>query len=290
MTLFLVIDLPNLSRSLHSVLYPRESARTAALEERITRTIGRYAIGAVVIATIAGTVQGTAAWILGVPFALALGIVAGLLGLIPQVGATLAAVVLSLVALTQGVLPAVIMLTVCIVYQQVENYVLQPTIQGRAADISGFFVIASVIVGAALLGVVGALIAVPLTASAQIVVRELTAERRAAVALAHAATAPAGGVTLLPRARPSRRCCRGSPRTRPAARRRAARRVAQPSGRLLERALERLVGERLDLAAVVADQVVMVVCRPGEGSKRATPSPTSTRWTRRSSASVSRTR
>ena len=117
------------------------------LEERITRTIGRYAIGAVVIATIAGTVQGTAAWIIGVPFALALGIVAGLLGLIPQVGATLAAVVLSLVALTQGVPQALIMLIVCIGYQQVENYVLQPTIQGRAADISGFFVIASVIVG-----------------------------------------------------------------------------------------------------------------------------------------------
>jgi len=188
MTLFLVIDLPNLSRSLHSVLYPRESARTALLEERITRTIGRYAIGAVVIAGIAGTVQGTAAWLLGVPFALALGILAGLLGLIPQVGATIAAVLLSLVALTQGVPQALIMLAVCIGYQQVENYVLQPTIQGRAADISGFFVIASVIVGAALLGVVGALIAVPLTASAQIVVRELTAARRAAVAEAHAAT------------------------------------------------------------------------------------------------------
>lgn len=187
MTLFLVIDLPNLSRSLHSVLYPRTSARTALLEERITRTIGRYAIGAVVIAAIAGTVQGTAAWLLGVPFALALGILAGLLGLIPQVGATIAAVLLSLVALTQGVPQALIMLAVCIGYQQVENYVLQPTIQGRAADISGFFVIASVIVGAALLGVVGALIAVPLTASAQIVVRELTAERRAAVADAHTA-------------------------------------------------------------------------------------------------------
>src|SRR6188472_2452349 len=185
MTLFLVIDLPNLSRSLHSVLFPRASARTAVLEDRITRTIGRYALGAVAIATIAGTIQGTAAWLLGVPFALALGIIAGLLGLIPQVGATLAAVVLSLVALTQGVPQALIMLTVCIVYQQVENYVLQPTIQGRAADISGFFVIAS--------GVVGALIAVPLTASAQIVVRELTAERRGAVGLAHAATAPAGG-------------------------------------------------------------------------------------------------
>ena len=195
MTLFLVIDLPNLSRSLHSVLFPRNSSRVEMLEERITRTIGRYALGAVAIAGIAGTVQGTAAWLLGVPFALALGIVAGMLGLIPQVGATLAAVVLSLVALTQGIPQALIMLAVCIGYQQVENYVLQPTIQGRAAEISGFFVIASVIVGAALLGVVGALIAVPLVASAQIVIRELTAERRAAVALAHAAVpgSPAAG-------------------------------------------------------------------------------------------------
>lgn len=187
MTLFLVIDLPNLSRSLHSVLYPRASERMALLEDRITRTIGRYALGAVTIATIAGTIQGTAAWLIGVPLALALGIIAGLLGLIPQVGATLAAVVLSLVALTQGIPEALIMLVVCVGYQQFENYVLQPTIQGRAADISGFFVIASVIVGAALLGVVGALIAVPLVASAQIVIRELTAERRASVAKAHTA-------------------------------------------------------------------------------------------------------
>ena len=85
------------------------------------------------------------------------------------------------------------MLAVCIGYQQFENYVLQPTIQGRAAEISGFFVIASVVVGAALLGVVGALIAVPLTASAQIVVRELTAERRERVALAHGGTPPDDG-------------------------------------------------------------------------------------------------
>jgi predicted PurR-regulated permease PerM len=187
MTLFLVIELPNLSRSLHSVLFPGESARVGLLEDRITRTIGRYALGAIAIAMIAGTVQGTAAWLLGVPFALALGIIAGLLGLIPQVGATIAAIVLSLVALTQGVPQALIMLVVCVAYQQVENYVLQPTIQGRAAEISGFFVIASVIVGASLLGIVGALLAVPLVASAQIVIRELTAERRAAVARAHAA-------------------------------------------------------------------------------------------------------
>ena len=181
MTLFLLVDLPNLSAAVRSLLFPSSALRVEVMQEKITATIGRYAIGAIVIATIAGTVQGTSAWLLGAPFALALGIIAGLLGLIPQVGATIAAVVLSLVTLTVGVPQGLAMLLICIVYQQLENVLLQPTIQGRAAEISGFFVIASVVVGAALLGVVGALIAVPLTASVQIVLRELTAERRAAV-------------------------------------------------------------------------------------------------------------
>jgi predicted PurR-regulated permease PerM len=186
MTLFLLVDLPNLSGALRSLVFPDNANRLEQLQERITATIGRYAIGAVLIAGIAGTVQGTAAWALGAPFALALGIIAGLLGLIPQVGATIAAVVLSLVTLTVGLPQGLAMLAICIGYQQVENVLLQPTIQGRAAEISGFFVIASVVVGAALLGVVGALIAVPLTASAQIVVRELSASRREAVAAAWA--------------------------------------------------------------------------------------------------------
>lgn len=198
MTLFLVIDLPKLSESLRSVMYPATSDRVGRLEHAITRTIGRYALGAVAIATIAGAVQGTTAMLLGAPFALALGIIAGLLGLIPQVGATIAAVVLSLVTVTVGWPQALIMLGVCVGYQQVENYVLQPTIQGRAADISGFFVIASVVVGAELLGVVGALIAVPIAASIQIVVRELTADRRAAVEAAWRAVPPG-----TPAARPS---------------------------------------------------------------------------------------
>ena len=189
MTLFLVIDLPKLSAAIRSVMFPDTADRIERLEHGITRTVGRYALGAVLIATIAGTVQGTAAYLLGAPFALALGIIAGLLGLIPQVGATLAAIILSLVTLTVGWPQALVMLGVCLLYQQVENYVLQPTIQGRAADVSGFVVIASVVLGAALLGVVGALIAVPVAASIQIVVRELTADRRAAVLRAREAAA-----------------------------------------------------------------------------------------------------
>jgi putative heme transporter len=84
------------------------------------------------------------------------------------------------------------MLAIVLVYQQFENYVLQPTILGRAADVSGFLVIASVLVFGTLLGVVGAIIAVPIVASIQIVVRELTTKRRAAMAELRAAS-DAGG-------------------------------------------------------------------------------------------------
>jgi putative heme transporter len=75
-----------------------------------------------------------------------------------------------------------------LVYQQVENYMLQPWILGRAADLSGFLVIVSVLIFGTLLGVVGAIIAVPIVASIQIVLREVTAKRRAAMAELRAAS------------------------------------------------------------------------------------------------------
>jgi predicted PurR-regulated permease PerM len=111
-----------------------------------------------------------------------MGVIAGLLDLIPMIGATIAGAILVLATLTQGLTPAVIMLIIVLVYQQFENYVLQPTILGKAADVSGFFVIVSVMIFGALLGVIGAIIAVPIIASIQIVVKELTADRRAAMA------------------------------------------------------------------------------------------------------------
>jgi predicted PurR-regulated permease PerM len=121
-----------------------------------------------------------------------MGIVAGLLDMIPMIGATLAGTILVLATLTQGLTPALIMLAIVLVYQQFENYVLQPTILGKAADVSGFTVIASVMVFGALFGVVGAIIAVPIAASIQIAVQELTADRRARMAALRDA-APADG-------------------------------------------------------------------------------------------------
>ena len=187
LTLFLLCDLPQFSDSIEGMLFPESAGRYHRLREQITTTISRYAVGAVAIGTIAGTVMGLTAWAVGAPYPLALGLIAGLLDLIPQIGATIAGIILTLVTLPQGVPQALIMVAVVLIYQQTENYVLQPTIQGKAAAISGFLVIASVLVFGSLLGVVGALFAVPFTAATQIVLRELTADRRARIAEAKAA-------------------------------------------------------------------------------------------------------
>jgi predicted PurR-regulated permease PerM len=156
--------------------------------DRITEAVSRWAIGVVVIATIAGTVQGTTAWLLGSSYALALGVIAGLFDMIPNLGATLAGFILvPTIWAEEGLTAALIMLAVILVYQQVENNVLTPKIQGKAVQLSGFFIIVAVTLFGALLGVLGALTAVPLAATLQIVVKELTTARREQVAAAKAA-------------------------------------------------------------------------------------------------------
>jgi predicted PurR-regulated permease PerM len=155
--------------------------------ERVTATVSRWAVGVVVIAAIAGTVQGGTAWLLGSSYAVGLGVIAGLLDMIPNIGATIAGfIIVPTLWAEKGLTAALIMLAVVLVYQQVENNILTPKIQGKAVDISAFFIIVAVTVFGALLGVLGALTAVPLAAIIQIFVKELTTERRARVAAAKA--------------------------------------------------------------------------------------------------------
>ena len=140
------------------------------------------------MATIAGTVQGGTALLLGSSYWLALAFIAGALDLIPMIGATIPGFILVPTVLAEeGVVDAVIMLVVILVYQQLENNVVNPAIQGKASEISPFFVILGVTIGAALLGVLGALVSVPVTASLQIVTRELAKARQAKVREAYAA-------------------------------------------------------------------------------------------------------
>ena len=182
LTLFLMIDLPRLIGAVDTLLDPRGSERWDRVSERIITAVSRTMLGNIAISIICGLIYGVSAWILGTPFPVVMGVIAGLLDLIPMVGATIAGVIVVLATLTQGLTAAVIMLVIVLVYQQFENYVLQPTILGKAADVSGFFVIVSVMIFGALFGVIGAIIAVPIIASIQIVVKEVTSERRARMA------------------------------------------------------------------------------------------------------------
>jgi predicted PurR-regulated permease PerM len=183
--LFFIADVENMKRALGSVLMPGERERWLGVWERVTESVSRWAIGVVVIAVIAGTTQGVTAWLLGSSFALGLGVIAGLLDMIPNIGATIAGFVLvPALWAEEGIGAALIMLVVLLVYQQVENNILTPKIQGRAVNLSGFFIIVAVTLFGALLGVLGALTAVPLAATIQIFVQELTKARREKVAAA----------------------------------------------------------------------------------------------------------
>ena len=185
---FLLSDIANMKRALGSVLMPGEDERWLGVWERVTTSISRWAIGVVVIATIAGFTQGMTAWLLGSSYALALGVIAGLLDMIPNIGATIAGVILvPALWAEEGLAAAIIMGVVLLVYQQIENNVLTPKIQGVAVNLSGFFIIVAVTLFGALLGVLGALTAVPLAATIQIFVQELTKARREKVAAARAA-------------------------------------------------------------------------------------------------------
>jgi predicted PurR-regulated permease PerM len=193
--LFLLTDVGNLKRALASMLTPGEEVRWLAVWERVTEAISRWAIGVVVIAVIAGTTQGTTAWLLGSSYALGLGVIAGLLDMIPNIGATIAGFILvPTLWAEEGVTAAIIMLVVVLAYQQVENNIITPKVQGKAVQLSAFFIIVAVTLFGALLGVLGALTAVPIAATIQIFVQELTKERRERMAALRETAAPPAAV------------------------------------------------------------------------------------------------
>jgi len=182
MTLFLVKDLPNYRTALSSLQGNESAVRWHRIFDEIITTTSRYMIGNIVISIICGTIYGITAVILGLPYPLALAVIAGILDMVPNVGSLIAGIIIGVVALSVSWTAVIIFVVVILVYQQFENYVLQPTIIGKAADLSGFLVILSVLVWGALFGVVGAIVGVPITAGILTIVEELTADRRARIA------------------------------------------------------------------------------------------------------------
>jgi predicted PurR-regulated permease PerM len=147
--------------------------------DRIARAVANYVAGVLVQATIAGVTAYIVLSILGVPFAGALALLIALFDLIPLVGATIGAILVGVITLFVDFPTATIVWVIySIVYQQLENNLIQPQIQNRAVEIQPFLVLVSVLFASTLFGVLGALLAIPAAASISVVIREYRAYQR----------------------------------------------------------------------------------------------------------------
>jgi predicted PurR-regulated permease PerM len=152
---------------------PEQRERLRRSLDHMAEAVAGYVAGALTIAVIAGIATYVMLLILGVPFRAPLAVIAGLFSLIPLIGATIAAVLIGVVTLFENFPTATIIWAIwAIVYQQIENHLIQPQIQKRTVHVQPFVTIVAVLFGATLLGVLGALVAIPIAASIQILVRE----------------------------------------------------------------------------------------------------------------------
>jgi predicted PurR-regulated permease PerM len=150
-----------------------ERERMRRILDSTASAVGGYVQGALTIAVIAGVQSFIVMEILGVPFAAPLAVLAGLASLIPLVGATAAAIVIGLVTLFNDFPTDTIIWAIwAVVYQQIENNIIQPQVQKRTVQVQPFIVLVAVLFGSTLLGVLGAIVAIPLAASVQILIRE----------------------------------------------------------------------------------------------------------------------
>lgn len=158
---------------------PQRAERLGRTFDKIGRAIGNYVGGALFQATVAGTLAFIVLSILGAPFAGALALVFAFGDLIPVVGATIAAALIAVVMLFVNFPVGVIVWIIyAVLYQQIENYVIQPQIQRRAVAVEPFVILVAVLFGSTLFGILGALLAIPAAASIQIALREFNDYRR----------------------------------------------------------------------------------------------------------------
>jgi predicted PurR-regulated permease PerM len=178
LTFFMLLEGPAWMERLYALLPPGSQPRWRAVARDVYRTVGGYVTGNLLISLVAGTTATVVLLVVGVPFAVALGLLVAILDLIPLAGATLAAIIVTLVALTHSLTAAIVVLVFFVVYQQIENHLLQPLVYGRTVKLSPLAVLVSVLIGANVAGVIGALAAIPVAGTIQILILDWLRHRR----------------------------------------------------------------------------------------------------------------
>jgi predicted PurR-regulated permease PerM len=184
MTFFMILEGPTWYERLLSLAPDDQQARWRSVGDRIAQTVSGYVTGNLLISLIAGLSASLVLWIMGVPFALALGLVVAILDLIPLAGATIAGIIVVTVAFLTSVTAGIVVAVFVVVYQQIENHFLQPVVYGRTVELSPLVVLISVLIGAKVAGVLGALGAIPIAGTMQILLVDWRQHRAAATAAA----------------------------------------------------------------------------------------------------------
>ena len=177
-TLYFLSNLPSIKAQAYRLVPRSRRARVGLLTDEILSRVGGYVAGAVSIASLNGGLTYVLLTVLEIEYAVALAMLVFLTGLIPLIGATIGALVIFAVALFSSLQAGVIVAVWFLVYQQIENYVLYPRIMQRSVDVSPAATVVAVLVGGALLGVLGALLAIPIAAAVQLVLAEVVAPRQ----------------------------------------------------------------------------------------------------------------
>lgn len=178
LTLFFLANLPKVKGAAFGMVPASRRTRVTSLSEEIMRRTGSYAIGQVAVATINAFLSWIMMTIVGIPYAAVLAVLVGVLGLVPMVGATLGAALVCTVAVFDEPRKMIIALVYYIVYQQVENYVVVPRIMQRTVSVPGAVTVVAALAGAALLGLLGALLAIPIAAGLLLLYEEVLLPRQ----------------------------------------------------------------------------------------------------------------
>lgn len=178
LSLYFLASLPSIKLSFNRLLPARNRAKAAEMTETIADSIGGYLIGMVILAFANSVVALALHLALGLPFPALMAALAFGITLIPLVGSVVYWVVATALALFTGWLPALIFAAVYLVYMQLEAYVLTPRVMRRAISVPGALVVIGALIGGTLLGLLGALVAIPLTASLLLIVKQVFVPRQ----------------------------------------------------------------------------------------------------------------
>jgi predicted PurR-regulated permease PerM len=176
LSFYILIDADNLRAWMLRLFPPGQRARAAAASQAMTMKVSAWLMGQVLLGATIGTTSAIGLWALGVPFFYVLALLTGIGELIPVVGPVLSAIPALAVALTISLKKTLFVLIFLVVQQQLESQVLVPRIMSRQLGVSPVTVIIALLIGGSLLGIVGAILAVPTAAIVQVAANEFFSE------------------------------------------------------------------------------------------------------------------